>query len=72
VVISSVEANAMALVKNQMPEFVAEILWKDFTVDDMEWATLVDSAYDNAKHFVSLYDFSVLAESDDNNSPGVL
>jgi hypothetical protein len=32
-VISSVVANAMALVKNNMPEFDTEILWKDFTVD---------------------------------------
>jgi hypothetical protein len=27
-------ANAMALVKNQIPEFDAEILRKNFTVDD--------------------------------------
>jgi hypothetical protein len=33
---------------------------------------LVDSAYDIAHHFVSLYGFSALTESDDNNSPGVL
>jgi hypothetical protein len=35
VVISSVVANAMALVKNHLPEFDAEILLKDFTVDDV-------------------------------------
>jgi hypothetical protein len=70
-VISSAVANAMALVKNHLPEFDAEILHRDFTVDDAEHTTLVDSAYDTAQHFVSLYDFSALAESDDNNNPGV-
>jgi hypothetical protein len=71
-VISLAVDNAMALVKNHMPDFDAEILQKDITVDDMERATLVSSAYDTIQHFVSLYDFSVLAESDDNNSPGAL
>jgi hypothetical protein len=37
-------------------------------MDEMEWAALVDSGYDTAQHFVSLYDFSTLTESDDNNS----
>jgi hypothetical protein len=69
---SSVVANAMVLVKKQISEFDAEILRKDFTADDAERAALFDSAYDTAQHFVSLYDFPVLAESDDNNSPGVL
>jgi lipoate synthase len=68
-VISLAVANAMALVKNHMPKFDVEILRKDFTVDDMEWATLVDSTYDTAQHFVSLYDFSVFAKFNDNNSP---
>jgi hypothetical protein len=71
-VISLAMANAMALMKNHMPEFDIEILRKNFTVDDMEWAALVDSAYDTAQHFLSLYDFFVLAESDDNNSPNTL
>jgi hypothetical protein len=69
---SSAVANAMAMVKNHTPEFDAEILRKDFTVDDAEQATLVDSACYSAKHFMSLYDFSALAESDDNNSPSVV
>jgi lipoate synthase len=68
-VISLAVANAMALVKNHMPKFDVEILRKDFTVDDMEWATLVDSTYDTAQHFVSLYDFSVFAKFNDSNSP---
>jgi hypothetical protein len=41
-------------------------------VDDMVWATFVNSTYDIAQHFVSLYDFSVLAKFGDNNSPGAL
>jgi hypothetical protein len=72
VVISLMVANAMELVRNHMPEFNAEVLRKDFTVDDMEQAALVNSASDIALHFVFLYDFSTLAESDDNNSLGVL
>jgi hypothetical protein len=62
----------MTLVKNHTPEFDAEILRKDFIVDDARQATLVDSAYDTAQHFVSLYDFSMLVDSDDNASPGAL
>jgi hypothetical protein len=65
-------ANVMALVKNHIPDFNAEILRKDFAVDDEERAALVDSAYDMAHHFVSLYNFSALTESDDNNSPRAL
>jgi hypothetical protein len=53
-VISSVVANAMALVKNYMPELDREILLKDFTVDDMERETLVYSAYHTAQHFSAL------------------
>jgi hypothetical protein len=71
-VISSAVANAMALVKNHMPEFDAEILRKGFSVNDAGQEALVDSTYDTAQYFVSLYDFSVLPESDDNASPSVL
>jgi hypothetical protein len=56
-------AHAMALVKNHVPDFDTEILRRDFSIE-------VDSVYDTAQHFVSLYDFSVLNESDDNKSPG--
>jgi hypothetical protein len=62
--------NPMVLMKNHLPDFDMEILCKDFTVDDVEWETLVNSTYDVAHDFMSLYDFSSLAESDDNNSPG--
>jgi hypothetical protein len=71
-VISLAVANAIALVKNHMPEFDTEVLCKDFTIDDTERASLVDSACDTAQYCVSLYDFSALAEFDDNKSPGVL
>jgi hypothetical protein len=63
-------ANDMALVKNHMPEFDAEILRKDFTVTERQ--AIVDSAFDTVQYFVSLYDFSMLAESNDNASPGTL
>jgi hypothetical protein len=43
-----------------------------FTIDDEGQEALVDSAYDTTQYFVSLYDFSTLAESDDNTSPGAL
>jgi chromosome segregation ATPase len=72
VVMSSAMANVMALVKNHIPDFNAEILRKDFTVDDAERAALVDSAYDMAHHFISFYNFSALTKSDDNNSPSAL
>jgi hypothetical protein len=71
-VISSVVANAMALMKNHLPDFDMEILRKDFTIDGAERETLVNSTYDAAHDFVSLYDFSSLAESNDNNSSEAL
>jgi lipoate synthase len=71
-VISSVVANAMALVKNHIPEFDVEILHKDFMVNDAKREVLIDITYDTAQHFVFLYDFSALAKSDDNNSPSAL
>jgi hypothetical protein len=69
-VISSAAAHATALVKNHMPEFDAEILQKDFTIDDAGREALVHIAYDTAQYFMSLYDFSTLAEFDDNAGPG--
>jgi lipoate synthase len=59
----------MALVKNHMPEFDVEILQRDFSVNEAERKALVDSVYDTAQHFVSLYDFSILTEPDDNKNP---
>jgi hypothetical protein len=72
VVISSAVANAMVLVKNHIPDLDMEILHKDFIVNDTEREALVNSTYDAAHDFVSLYDFSNLAESDDNSSHGAL
>jgi hypothetical protein len=68
-VISSAVVNVVALMKNHLPNLDMEILHKDVTVDDVERETLVNSAYDATHEFVSLYDFSNLAESDDYNSP---
>jgi hypothetical protein len=71
-VISSAVSNAAALFKNHLPDLDMEILHKDFTIDDAEWEALANSAYDTTHEFVSLYDFSSLAGSDDNNSPETL
>jgi hypothetical protein len=65
-------ANAVALMKNHLPDLDMEMLRKEFTVDDAERETLVNNAYDAAQDFVALYDFSSLAESDDNTSPEAL
>jgi hypothetical protein len=69
---SSAVANAVALIKNHLPNLDMEILRKDFIVDDAERETLVNSTNDATHDFVSLYDFSSLAKSNDNNSPGAL
>jgi hypothetical protein len=58
--ISSAVENAMALMKNHLPDLDMEILHKDFTVNDVEQETLVNSAYNAAHDFVPLYDFSAL------------
>jgi hypothetical protein len=70
--ISSTVANVVALFNNHPPDLDVEILHKDFTIHDAEWETLANSAYDTAHDFVSLYDFSKLVESNDNNSPETL
>jgi uncharacterized tellurite resistance protein B-like protein len=67
-VISSAVANATALFKNHLPDLDMKILHKNFTIDGAEWEALANSAYDATHEFVSLYDFSSFAESDDNNS----
>jgi lipoate synthase len=71
-VISSTVANVVVLMKNHLPNLDVEILCKDFTIDDVEREILVNSAYDAAHDFVSLYNFFSFAESDDNNSPEAL
>jgi hypothetical protein len=46
-----------------------ELLHHDFTMDDAEREILVSRAFDVAQDFISSYDFTSLAESDDNDSP---
>jgi hypothetical protein len=60
----------MMLVKNHVSNFDTEILQRYFSIVEAKRDALVDSVYDTAQHFISLYDFSILAESDDNKSPG--
>jgi hypothetical protein len=62
-------ANAMALLKSHLPDLDVELLRKDFTVDKVEREALTSGAYDAAHEFVSSYDFSSLAELEDNDSP---
>jgi predicted RNA-binding protein YlxR (DUF448 family) len=69
-VTSSAVAHVMALVKNHVPGFDTKILQRDFSIDKVEQEALIHSVCDTAQHFVSLYDFSILAESDDNKSSG--
>jgi hypothetical protein len=70
--ISSAVAHAVALFKNHLPDLNMELLRQDFTVDDAERKTLVSSTFDAAQDFISSYDFTSLAESDDNDSPKAL
>jgi hypothetical protein len=67
--ISSAVTHTAALSKNHLPDLNVEILRQDFTVDDTEREALVSSVFDAAQDFVSLYDFTSLIESDDNDSP---
>jgi hypothetical protein len=67
--ISMAMANAMALLKSHLPNLDVELLCKDFVVDAVDSETLTTSAYDAAHEFASSYDFSSLAESEDNDSP---
>jgi hypothetical protein len=62
-------ANAMALLKSHLPDLNVELLRKDFTLDEAEREALTSGAYDAAHEFASSYDFSKLAESEDNNNP---
>jgi hypothetical protein len=67
--ILTVVANAMALLKSHLPDLNVELLRKDFTVDETDHEALTSGAYDAAHEFASSYDFSSLAESKDNDSP---
>jgi uncharacterized protein with gpF-like domain len=70
--ISSAVTHAAAVFKNHLPDLNMELLRQDFTVDNAEHETLVSSAFNAAQDFVSYYDFTSLAESDDNDSPKAL
>jgi hypothetical protein len=70
--ISSAVAHAAVLFKNHLPDLNMEFLHQDITVDDAERKTLVSNAFDAAQDFISSYDFTSLAESDDNNNPKAL
>jgi hypothetical protein len=67
--ISTVVANALALLKSHLPDLDVKLLRKDFVVDEAERETLTNGAYDFTHEFDSAYDFSSLAESEDNGSP---
>jgi hypothetical protein len=67
--ISTVVPNAMALLKNHLPDLDVELLRKNFAVDKAEREALTSSAYDAAHEFASSYNFSNLAEFKDNDSP---
>jgi hypothetical protein len=52
-VISLTVAQAMALVKNHMANFDAEIIRRDFSINEVERDALVDSVYDTTQYFIS-------------------
>jgi hypothetical protein len=70
--ISSAVAHAVALFKNHLPDLNMKLLCQNFTVDDVKRETIVSRAFDAAQDFVSSYDFTSLAGSDDNDSPKAL
>jgi hypothetical protein len=70
--ISSVMAHDAALFKNHLLDLNVELLHQDFTMDDAERETFVSNMFNAAQDFISSYDFTILAESDDNDSPKAL
>jgi hypothetical protein len=59
--ISTVVANAMALLKSHLPDLDVKHLCKDVTVDEAEREVLANGAYDAAHEFTSSYDFLILS-----------
>jgi hypothetical protein len=59
----------MSLLKSHLTDLDVELLCKDFTVDEAEHEALTSGTNDAAHEFASSYDFSSLAESEDNDSP---
>jgi hypothetical protein len=68
-IISTAVANAMPLLKSHLPDLDVKLLRKDFAVDEADRKVLTSGAYDVAHEFASSYNFSSLAESEDNDSP---
>jgi tryptophan 2,3-dioxygenase len=66
--ISTAMANAIALLKSHLPDLDVELLRKDFAIDEADREALTSGANDAAHEFASSYDFSSLAESEDNDS----
>jgi septal ring factor EnvC (AmiA/AmiB activator) len=66
--ISMAVVNAMALLKSHLSDLNVELLRKDFAVDEADREALTSGAYDATHEFSSSYDFSSLAESEDNDS----
>jgi hypothetical protein len=62
-------ANARALPRSHLPDLDVELLRKDFAIGEAEREALTNGAYDAAHEFVSCYDFSSLAETEDSDSP---
>jgi hypothetical protein len=61
--------NAMALLKSHLPDLDVELLRKDFAIDEAKREALTNGTYDVAHEFALSYDFSILAKSEDNDSP---
>jgi hypothetical protein len=70
--IFSAVAHAAALFKNHLPGLNMELLHHDFTGDDAKRDTLVSNAFDAAQDFISSYDSTSLAESNDNDNSKAL
>jgi hypothetical protein len=70
--ISLAVSHAMTLFKNHLPDLNMELLRQYFIVDDAERETFVSNAFDAAQDFVSSYDFTSFAESNDNDIPKAL
>jgi hypothetical protein len=66
--ISTAVANAMALLKSHLPDLDVKLPRKDSAVDEAEHEVPTNSKYDAAHEFALSYDFSSLAESEDNYS----
>jgi hypothetical protein len=74
VVISSVVAHPVVLLKSYVPDLDPELLCKDYPFGDdeeQEQDALINSVYDPAQFFVSQYDFSMANEQEGKGSPGI-